>query len=73
MKEFDLRVVFGMKIVYLLVLFHFLFIVMLVLMGNESLHLCGTVNALQTGVLICIAPLLQLLCPLHFDINAHNE
>ena len=56
-----------------LVSFHFLFIDMLALMGNESLHLCAMANVLQTGVLMCIPPLLPLLCPLLFGINAHNE
>lgn len=46
---------------------------MLTLIGNESLHLCATANVLQTGVLMCIALLLLLLCPLHFGINACNE
>lgn len=46
---------------------------MLALMGNESLHLCATANALQTGVLMCIPPLLPLLRPLLFGINARNE
>ena len=45
---------------------------MLTLIGNESLHLCATTNVLQTGVLMCIAPLLPLLLLL-FGINARNE
>lgn len=61
------------KCVYLLVSFHFPFLVMLALMGNESLHLCETANALQTGALMCIPPLLPLHRPLLFGINARNE
>ena len=57
---------------YLFLSFPFLFIVMLTLIGNESLHLCATANVLQTGVLMCIAPLLPLLLLL-FGINARNE
>ena len=59
--------------VYLLVLFPFHFIIILALMGNGSLHLFATVNALQTGILMCITSLLLLLRPLLFDINTCHE
>ena len=59
--------------VYLLVLSPFHFIIILTLMGNGSLHLFATVNALQTGILMCITSLLPLLRPLLFDINTHHE
>lgn len=42
-------------------------------MGKKSLHLFATVNALQTGILMCLTPLFPLLRPLLFDINTRHE
>ena len=54
--------------VYLFALFSFLFILISTLIGNGSLYLFATANALQTNILMCITSLLSLLHPLLFVV-----
>ena len=73
--EFNFGSIFGIKVVYLLVLSPSGFKVILSLISNRSLDsfLFVTVNTLQTNVLICVMPSFPLLILLLFGINGCHK